>query len=207
MAALRMSINWEGLEKRDTRKAGQREENKHVKYAVWCWWSRTNRQLENGGKDQNLIYIYIYIDIPEKGEGRKPSVFPTADAGLRWGRICEEVRQTVPEQVPEKIPGHGRRLMRKFWRKVPEQVPKQTRFQRAWTAKGLSQWRFVLLGTLLALMPLSRPKYNCKSRLHFFSRDIETQNHRDIESENTEKLLSNNYHTSTNTSNQTSLKG
>ena len=25
------------LEKRDTRKVGQWEEQKHVKYAVWCW--------------------------------------------------------------------------------------------------------------------------------------------------------------------------
>ena len=39
---------------------------------------------------------------------------------------------------------------------------------------------FVLLGTLLALVPLIRPKYNHKSRRHlFFLRDI--QNHRDIE--------------------------
>ena len=34
------------LEKRDTRKVGQREENTHVKYAAWCWWSRIKRQRE-----------------------------------------------------------------------------------------------------------------------------------------------------------------
>ena len=48
------------LEKRDTQKVGQREENRHVKYAVCCWRSRIKRQLESGGKDQSSIYIYIY---------------------------------------------------------------------------------------------------------------------------------------------------
>ena len=38
------------LEKRDSRKVGQREGNKHVKYAVYCWWSRIKRQLKNRGK-------------------------------------------------------------------------------------------------------------------------------------------------------------
>ena len=44
------------LEERDTRKVGQREEKKHVKYAVCCWWSRIKRQLEHGGEDQSSIY-------------------------------------------------------------------------------------------------------------------------------------------------------
>ena len=59
----------------------------------------------------NFVIVHIYIYIPEKGGGRKPSVFPTA-----------------------------------------------------------AQWRFVLLGTLLALMLLVRPKHSHKSRLHLSSR-------------------------------------
>ena len=96
------------------------------------------------------------------------------------------MRQTVPEQVPEKIPGQVPEKVREkvagqvheeVLEKVPEQIPKQTRVERrAWTAKRLSQWRFVLLGTLLALMPLIRPKYNHKSRLH-----LSSQRHRDTE--------------------------
>ena len=88
------------------------------------------------------------------------------------------MRQTVPEQVPEKIPGQVPEKVREkvagqvheeVLEKVPEQVPKQTRLQRrAWTAKRL--------GTLLALMPLIRPTYNHKSRLH-----LSSQGHRDTE--------------------------
>ena len=114
-----------------------------------------------------------------------------------FGADSERASEQVPDEVPQRIRRRcgkrfrsrfrrrfrgrfqrrfGRRLREKVLEKVPEQVPKQTRLRRAWTAKRLSQWRFVLLGTLLALMPLARPTYNHKSRLH-----LSSQRHRDTE--------------------------
>ena len=102
-----------------------------------------------------LYYNILYLRMG----GTKASSHQTRGSFATLQKVREKVAGQVHEEVLEK---------------VPEQVPKQTRLQRrAWTAKRLFQWRFLLLGTFLGLMPLIQ--------LHPLPRDIETQNHRDIE--------------------------
>ena len=130
------------------------------------------------------------------------------------------MRQTVPEQVPENIPEQVPEKVRekvagqvheevreKVPEQVPEQVPKQTRFQRkTWTTKRLSQWRFVLLGTLFALAPINSRLFTPPS-CHLHGPLSETPScHLHGPLSNRDLSLPTNYHINPNTSKQFHFK-